>query len=83
MPSLIKPVLISGPFCNAVISINPRQSEAKQKRDKPYQERWRQDGHRVQLCGIRISPCPTHTPSKKALPATILRVLSITLWWYS
>jgi hypothetical protein len=25
MPSLIRPVLISGPFCHAVISINPRQ----------------------------------------------------------
>ena len=26
MPSLIRPVLISGPFCYAVISISPRQN---------------------------------------------------------
>ena len=65
MPSLISPVLISGPFYHAVIhETTPSQAE----RDKPYRVQWRRGVLQGQLYGethpISALSCPQNVENK-------------------
>ena len=80
----------SGQSLSLVLSVMPSPTKPRQsnervessERDKPYRGRWQRDVLRGPLqCKIPIQLSLPRRETGSGVPATILRVLSMTLWW--